>query len=179
MSFDATFSESSTDGPTHTSEAAIPINGSEKVDESGGQSASLTSQSVPPAQLAFILILQTRQVKALRKKKRRKRRRRREEKEEQEKKSKNTAAPDNKKVNEEENRSKQFEVKEVDPNIVVDLKASTKSAEADKQGTHVDIDQPTSFTRSLRKSFRHPRLAIILKFLKMQLQAEKKVKRTM
>ena len=35
MSFDATFSESSTDGPTHTSEAAISLNGSEKFDESG------------------------------------------------------------------------------------------------------------------------------------------------
>ena len=37
-------------------------------------------------------------------------------------------------MSEEENRTKQFEIS--DPNIVVDLKASIKSAEADKQGTH-------------------------------------------
>ena len=152
MSFDATFGESSANGPTHTGEANIPMNESKKGDEAGSQSASLTSQTTPPGQLAFTLVLQTRQLKALTKRKaKRKKEKKEKKKKSKKKKSKNAAAPDTKKADEEENRSNQFEVKEVDPNIVVDLKASTKSAVVDNEGTAVDIDQPTSFTQEFKE----------------------------
>ena len=140
MSFDATFGESSANGPTHTGEDNTPMKQSKNGDEAGSQSASLTSQTTPPGQLAFTLVLQTRQLKALTKKKSKaKKKEKKRRKKSKKKKSKNAAAPDTKKADEEENRSNQFEVKEVDPNIVVDLKASTKSAVVDNEGIAMQV----------------------------------------
>ena len=124
------------------------MNESKKGDEAGSQSASLTSQTTPPGPIGVHTGSADKATKSADKKKSKAKKKEKKEKKKKskKKKSKKAAAPDTKKADEEENHSNQFEVKEVDPNIV-DLKASTKSAVVDNEGTAVDRSTDVIYTR--------------------------------
>ena len=131
--------------PTHTSEATIPINGSEKGDESGVK-VHLTNDQYRPAQLDSTDSTgkaSKSAEKSKAKKKEKKRRKRRARKKNQEMQRQITRA------NEEENRSNNLKSKLTETLLLISKRQQIRRGR--QRGTYVDIDQPTSFTREFKE----------------------------